>query len=102
MSQSPASASPLAPVKRPLNLRETVLEQLRTAIVTGELAEGELVSAPTLGQALGVSATPVREAMMDLVREGLVDVDANDLAVHIVQCYFRHVCFLLTLLCSSR
>ena len=32
MSQTPPSASPLAPVKRPLNLRETVLEQLRTAI----------------------------------------------------------------------
>lgn len=77
MSQTPASASPLAPVKRPLNLRETVLEQLRTAIITGELAEGELVSAPTLGQALGVSATPVREAMMDLVREGLVETVKN-------------------------
>ena len=76
MPQSPAQ-SPLAPVKRPLNLRETVLEQLRTAIVTGELAEGELVSAPTLGQALGVSATPVREAMMDLVREGLVETVKN-------------------------
>lgn len=77
MSKSPISPSPLAPVKRPLNLRETVLEQLRTAIVTGELAEGELVSAPTLGQALGVSATPVREAMMDLVREGLVETVKN-------------------------
>lgn len=64
-------------MKRPLNLRETVLEQLRTAIITGELAEGELVSAPTLGQALGVSATPVREAMMELVREGLVETVKN-------------------------
>lgn len=77
MSQITAAPSPLAPVKRPLNLRETVLEQLRTAIVTGELTEGELVSAPTLGQALGVSATPVREAMMDLVREGLVETVKN-------------------------
>lgn len=77
MSRPLASASPLAPVKRPLNLRETVLEQLRTAIVTGEIAEGELVSAPMLGQTLGVSATPVREAMMDLVREGLVETVKN-------------------------
>lgn len=71
------SANPLVPVKRPLNLRETVLEQLRTAIITGELAEGSLVSAPSLGQALGVSATPVREAMMDLAREGLVETVKN-------------------------
>ena len=77
MSFSNPLAGPLAPVKRPLNLRETVLEQLRTAIVTGELSEGELVSAPSLGQALGVSATPVREAMMDLVREGLVETVKN-------------------------
>lgn len=73
--QSPSRR--LTPLKRPLNLRETVLEQLRTAIITGELAEGSLVSAPTLGQALGVSATPVREAMMDLAREGLVETIKN-------------------------
>lgn len=63
--------------RRPLNLRETVLERLQTAIVTGELSEGEMVSAPSLGQKMGVSATPVREAMMDLVREGLVETVKN-------------------------
>lgn len=71
------SDSQLTPLARPLNLRETVLEQLRTAIVTGRLQEGEVVSAPVLGQALGVSATPVREAMMDLAREGLVETIKN-------------------------
>lgn len=69
--------TPLSPLRRPLNLRETVLEQLRTAIITGELAEGTLVSAPSLGTTLGVSATPVREAMMDLAREGLVETVKN-------------------------
>lgn len=69
--------TPLTPLERPLNLRETVMEKLRTAIVTGELAEGEMVSAPALGSALGVSATPVREAMMDLAREGLVETVKN-------------------------
>lgn len=66
-----------APPQPQLNLRERVLERLRTAIVTGTLAEGDLVSAPALGQQLGVSATPVREAMMDLVREGLVESVKN-------------------------
>lgn len=69
--------SQLTRLTRPLNLRETVLEQLRTAIVTGRLAEGKVVSAPMLGQSLGVSATPVREAMMDLAREGLVETIKN-------------------------
>ena len=69
--------SSLVPLKRPLSLRETVLEQLRTAIITGRLAEGEVVSAPALGVTLGVSATPVREAMMDLAREGLVETLKN-------------------------
>lgn len=67
----------LASLQRPSTLRETVLERLRTAIVTGELAEGELHSAPTLGATLGVSATPVREAMMELAREGLVETVKN-------------------------
>lgn len=75
-SSDPASFS-LASVQRAPSLRETVLEQLRAAIVTGELAEGTLVSAPSVGAQLGVSATPVREAMMDLVREGLVEIVKN-------------------------
>ncbi|WP_053387977.1 GntR family transcriptional regulator [Leucobacter japonicus] len=69
--------SSLTPLTRPLSLRETVLEQLRTAIITGKIAEGEVVSAPALGVTLGVSATPVREAMMDLAREGLVETLKN-------------------------
>lgn len=77
MPSKPSPSRRLTPLKRPLNLRETVLEQLRTAIITGEIAEGALVSGPTLGQALGVSATPVREAMMDLAREGLVETIKN-------------------------
>lgn len=60
-----------------MNLRELVLERIRTAIITGELLEGELHSAPVLGQAMGVSATPVREAMMELAREGLVETVKN-------------------------
>lgn len=67
----------LAPLGRSLNLRETVVEKLRTAIITGELKEGTVVSAPALGAQLGVSATPVREAMMDLARDGLVETMKN-------------------------
>ena len=62
---------------RQMSLRETVLDRLRTSIISGDLVEGELYSAPSLGAAFGVSATPVREAMMDLVREGLVETVKN-------------------------
>lgn len=72
-----SSVPSLIRLDRPKNLRETVLNKLRSAIITGELEEGELVSAPALGEQLGVSATPVREAMMDLSREGLVETVKN-------------------------
>ena len=63
---------PIAPLGRQHSLRESVTESLRTAIIAGTLEEGTLYSAPALAAAFGVSATPVREAMMDLTREGLV------------------------------
>ncbi|AJT41968.1 GntR family transcriptional regulator [Psychromicrobium lacuslunae] len=68
---------PLAPLGRQRSLRESVTESLRAAIIAGSLSEGTLYSAPSLGAAYGVSATPVREAMMDLAREGLVETVKN-------------------------
>ncbi|UED87344.1 GntR family transcriptional regulator [Streptomyces profundus] len=53
-------------------LRETVAHALRAAIISGEMEPGTVYSAPALGGRFGVSATPVREAMLDLVREGMV------------------------------
>ncbi|WP_022873898.1 GntR family transcriptional regulator [Nesterenkonia alba] len=63
---------PLNTIQQYKSLRSTVTEALRTAIIVGDLEEGELYSAPALAEPLGVSATPVREAMMDLTNEGLV------------------------------
>ena len=72
-----ASEIPLAPVQQFRSLRSAVTDALRTAIILGDLVEGELYSAPALAAPLGVSATPVREAMMDLAREGLVTTAKN-------------------------
>lgn len=69
--------SPLTRLERPQNLREAVLEQLRTAIVTGDLVEGTVTSAPSLAKTFGISPTPVREAMSNLEREGLVETIKN-------------------------
>ncbi|MFG2140144.1 GntR family transcriptional regulator [Streptomyces sp. NPDC048650] len=54
-------------------LRDQVAHALRAALISGELRPGEVYSAPGLAEDFGVSATPVREAMLDLAREGLVE-----------------------------
>ncbi|ELP67844.1 GntR family transcriptional regulator [Streptomyces turgidiscabies] len=59
------------------SVRGQILDALRTALVGGELAPGEVYSAPALGDRFGVSATPVREAMQQLALEGAVEVVPN-------------------------
>ncbi|OIJ63357.1 GntR family transcriptional regulator [Streptomyces mangrovisoli] len=59
------------------SVRGQILDALRTALVSGELAPGEVYSAPVLGDRFGVSATPVREAMQQLAIEGAVEVVPN-------------------------
>ncbi|WP_399226663.1 GntR family transcriptional regulator [Streptomyces sp. TRM49041] len=59
------------------SVRGQVLEALRAALLGGDLAPGEVYSAPALGMRLGVSATPVREAMQQLAIEGAVEVVPN-------------------------
>ncbi|WP_055489416.1 GntR family transcriptional regulator [Streptomyces sp. TP-A0356] len=54
-------------------LRDQVAHALRAALISGELRPGEVYSAPVLAEDFGISATPVREAMLDLAREGLVE-----------------------------
>lgn len=54
------------------SIRATVTRALRAAVISGELQPGRVYSAPSLGEQFGVSATPIREAMLDLAREGLV------------------------------
>lgn len=61
----------------PANLRQQAAEVIRASILGGELEPGEIYSAPTLAERLGVSATPIREAMLDLASEGLVEPVRN-------------------------
>jgi DNA-binding GntR family transcriptional regulator len=62
---------------RATSLREQAHEIIRASIVGGDLEPGEIVSAATLAERLGVSATPVREAMLDLAHAGLVEPVRN-------------------------
>lgn len=51
-----------------------VLEHLREAIMALDLAPGTVLARQELAEQFGVSQTPVREALMRLNEEGLVDV----------------------------
>ncbi|WP_328991369.1 GntR family transcriptional regulator [Kribbella sp. NBC_01245] len=73
-TEKASSARPLPSVRRLKreSLRDNVAHALRAAVISGEMEPGTVYSAPMLGAKFGVSATPVREAMLDLVKEGLV------------------------------
>jgi DNA-binding GntR family transcriptional regulator len=55
-----------------LPLRDVVFNTLRQAILTGELKPGERLMEIHLADRLGVSRTPIREAIRKLELEGLV------------------------------
>jgi DNA-binding GntR family transcriptional regulator len=62
---------------RPINLREQVVEQIRTAIIEGRLKPNDHITENILTEQLGVSRTPIREALILLEREGLVIAAPN-------------------------
>ena len=55
---------------------DQVVEELRRGILGGTLAPGTPLVLAELAAQLGVSRTPIREAIRDLASEGLVDVDS--------------------------
>ncbi|MEV1329479.1 GntR family transcriptional regulator [Micromonospora costi] len=59
------------------NFRQEIAHTLRGALITGQLRAGVLYSVPMLAEQFGVSATPVREAMLDLANEELVTIVRN-------------------------
>src|SRR5262249_51382862 len=67
------SLSPI--IRRPL--REDVHAALRAHIVEGRLAPGRRLQDVQLAGQLGVSRTPIREALLRLAGEGLVESDPN-------------------------
>lgn len=59
------------------NLREQVLQQVRSEIISGQSSPGAMYSVPSLASTLGVSTTPVREALLELARSGLIEPMRN-------------------------
>lgn len=64
--------------------QERVVEALRHAILGGVLEPGTPLVLSELSERLGVSRTPIREAMRELAAEGLVDFDSyRSASVHV-------------------
>ncbi len=60
-----------------LRLHDTVVEHLRNFIVEGVLPPGTKLNERELCDTLGISRTPLREALKVLAAEGLVDIMPN-------------------------
>jgi DNA-binding GntR family transcriptional regulator len=67
----------LVPLADRQSMREEIADSLRAALVAGQMRPGVVYSVPTLAAQFKVSATPVREAMLDLAKEGLVEPVRN-------------------------
>src|SRR6202000_1516186 len=61
----------------PLTRREPAAGQLRDEIISGALAAGTVIRDADVAARLGVSITPVREAIAQLAAEGLIDIAPN-------------------------
>ena len=70
----------LKPIKL-MPVREQAASSLREAIINRSLQQGEVLPLEATAKALGISATPVREAFQILARDGLIELSQNRGAV---------------------
>ena len=70
----------LKPIKMP-SAKEKVAAELRKAILSRQMKEGEVLSLESVATQLNVSAMPVREAFQILARDGLIQLRKNRGAV---------------------
>ena len=59
---------------RPESLAQQGYDTIRRAIRDGKIPRGRLFSESSLAESLGVSRTPVREALLNLFRDGVVEI----------------------------
>ena len=62
----------IAPISRAKSLKEKCYDIVKELALTGKLEQGVLHNEKTLSESLGVSRTPVREALLELSREGMI------------------------------
>jgi DNA-binding GntR family transcriptional regulator len=69
--------STLTQIARPRTLGDEAYEQLRHALMSGQLRPGQQITVRGLADALGISLTPAREAMGRLSAEGVLAEGPN-------------------------
>ncbi len=62
-------------VNRNATLTEQAVDSIRLEIIKGSLIPGQLYTGSEVARKLGVSRTPVREALMELARRGMVRIE---------------------------
>lgn len=70
---SPPQEAEIVRIERP-TLHNVVVSRIRDMIIEGQLAAGVRIHEGQLGEQLGVSRTPLREALKVLATEGLVEL----------------------------
>lgn len=60
-----------------LTMREQIADRIRNDVLSGRLAEGENLREVTLANHYGVSRAPVRDALLQLTQEGLLEAKPN-------------------------
>ena len=73
-------AASLIPIDRAESVAGKVYQQLRNGLIQGQLVPGQRLVHRSLASELDVSPTPVREALLRLVSEGALELDARGIA----------------------
>src|SRR5580658_8638786 len=78
LSQEPTAEASLGGIKlQATSLRNQALRVIRARIISGAMRPGKLYALGATAAELGVSVTPVREAVLELARERLVELARN-------------------------
>ena len=63
----------IRPITRPRTLKDIAYKEIRTLLSSGQIESASIITATQFADILGVSRTPVREALLQLAGEGFLD-----------------------------
>jgi len=67
-------ADSMTSLERSSTLKERAYQQIKSGLLSGKLPHDTIASVPLIAKKLGISRTPVREAFLDLEKEGLIRI----------------------------